>query len=339
MKAVFFNMLLIVNGLMLANCTDSQVESLISGEAQGTTYHIKFVLNKDEPKSLADIQHQITTTLADIDTKLSNYRDDSEISLLNQKETTDWLKASPEIIELLQISKTVYAKSGGCFDLTIKPLFDLWGFSKHQPKIPRQTDIDALKPHIGMELLDIDTKTQRIRKRDPYVKIDLASIAQGYSVGSVAKDLESLNIQNYMVEIGGEMMIKGRKANGQPWRIGIESPTPSNRTLYKAITLNKTNAKAVMTAGTYRNFFETEGKSYSHILNPKTGWPVDHQLRSVTVIHDDPSWADAWDTALLCMGEKPAIKTVELEKLNVFLVYEVKKEFKEYLSPTFNDSL
>lgn len=325
--------------LALSGCTQSPSEALLSGESQGTTYHIKFALNKGKSTKIEDVQQLISSTLAQIDAKLSNYRDDSEISIINRTETSEWISASKEIIELLVVSQTVYEKSQGCFDLTIKPLFDLWGFSQHDPKIPKQSEIDALLPHIGMSLLEVDANNQRLRKKDSKLKIDLAGIAQGYSVGQVAKQLEGLGIENYMVEIGGEMMVKGRKADGQAWRIGIEAPTPSSRTLNKVITLNKPQAKAVMTAGTYRNFFDDNGKTYSHILNPKTGWPISHHLHSVTVIHDDPTWADAWDTALLCVGEENAIKIAEQEKLNVFLVYEANNQSAEYASKTFADSL
>ncbi len=339
MPHAYCRLLLLFVWIGLSSCTQPPEETVLSGESQGTTYHIKFVLNKDQSAKVVDIHRQIIADLADIDTKLSNYREDSEISQINNNETSGWINASQEIIDLLVISKVVYEKSEGCFDLTIKPLFDLWGFSKHEPQIPKQADIDSLKPHIGMGLLELDAAQKRLRKKDPKLKIDLAGIAQGYSVGNIAKRLETLGIQNYMVEIGGEMMVKGFKADGKPWRVGIESPNPLNRSLYKAITLNKPKAKAVMTAGTYRNFFDENGQSYSHILNPKTGWPVTHHLRSVTVVHNDPSWADAWDTALLCMGEGAAIKTAEQEKLNVFFVYEVNSNLKEYTSQSFNDSL
>lgn len=336
-KYRFISIFLVALGMH--GCVQPPSETLLFGEAQGTTYHIKFVLNKDKSPKIEDIQQLITTTLDQIDAKLSNYRDDSEISIINRTETSEWISASKEIIGLLAVAKVVHQKSQGCFDLTIKPLFDLWGFSQHDPKIPKQTDIDALLPHIGMMLLEVDADNLRLRKKDSKLKIDLAGIAQGYSVGQVAKQLETLGIDSYMVEIGGEMMVKGRKADGQAWRIGIEAPTPSSRTLRKVITLNKPEAKAVMTAGTYRNFFDENGKTYSHILNPKTGWPIDHHLHSVTVIHSNPAWADAWDTTLLCMGEENAIKISEQEQLNVFLVYEDNKRSTEYASKTFDSSL
>ena len=142
-------------------------------------------------------------------------------------------------------------------------------------------------------------------------------------------------MQNYLAEIGGEMRVKGVKANGEPWRIAIEKPTPLSREIQKVIDIHQKNGSAVMTAGTYRNFFEENGKVYSHIINPQTGRPVTHALLSVTVLHDDPVWADAWDTALLCVGEKEAIELAEREKLKALLIYRENGEFKEYMSPAF----
>lgn len=334
MKKLFSLLLL---SLILLGCRDTPREAEVSGEAQGTTYHIKLVLNR-RLTALEDVRQQITTVLAEIDAKMSNYRDDSEISRLNAQETVDWLPASPEIVGLLAIANNVYQRSEGCYDLTIKPLFDLWGFSGHENRVPGDHEIGALMPHIGMSLLEIDATGHRIRKKDPKLKIDLSSIAQGYSVGMVAQRLDTLGIEHYLVEIGGEMLVKGRKASGDDWRIGVETPTSGTRGLQKIIDIKETKGTAIMTAGTYRNFFEDQGQNYSHILSPKTGRPVNHHLRSVTVVHDDPTWADAWDTALLSVGESKAMQIAEAENLKVLLVYENDKKLLEYTSKAFEVS-
>jgi len=328
----WFTVLLVI--FALPGCQELPGELEVSGEAQGTTYHIKLVMDS-KSTSLEQIQGQVTATLAGIDSKLSNYRNDSEISLINQQENTDWLTVSQEIADLLVIAHMVYERSNGCYDLTVKPLFDLWGFSRHENRVPAQDEINALLPHLGMPLLEVDTINQRIRKKDPKLKIDLSSIAQGYSVGRVARRLEEMGIKSYMVEIGGEMMVKGRKSNGNNWRVGIETPTPFIRKLHKVIDVKEYDGTAIMTAGTYRNFFEENGQAYSHILNPKTGRPVTHHLHSVTVLHDDPTWADAWDTALLCVGEQEAARIAEAEKLKVFLIYDDDNKLKEYISKAF----
>ncbi|MEQ1544539.1 FAD:protein FMN transferase [Methyloglobulus sp.] len=335
MKINRLTLLLVI--FALSGCQEIPRESDVSGEAQGTTYHIKLVLD-GKSTSLKEIRGQVSATLDGIDSKLSNYRNDSEISLINQQENTNWLTVSQEITELLVIAHTVYERSNGCYDLTVKPLFDLWGFSRHENRIPSQDEINALLPHLGMSLLEVDEVNQRIKKKDPKLKIDLSSIAQGYSVGRVARRLEEMGIKSYMVEIGGEMMVKGRKANGDNWRVGIETPTPFIRKLHKVINVKEHDGMAIMTAGTYRNFFEENGQAYSHILNPKTGRPVTHHLHSVTVMHDDPTWADAWDTALLCVGEKEAARIAEAEKLKVLLIYDKDKKLKEHMSKAFTAS-
>jgi thiamine biosynthesis lipoprotein len=279
-----------------------------------------------------ELRKGVEETFADIDSKLSNYREDSEISRLNREKSTAWLPVSKEIAEIVAISKTVHARSGGCLDLTIKPLFDLWGFSRHETKVPAQADIDRVLTHVGMDKVLVDQEGSRIRKTDPELGIDLSAVAQGYTVGAVARLLESKGIQNYMAEVGGEMNVKGRKANGDEWRIAIEKPTPFTREVQKVISIHQLNGEAVMTSGTYRNFFEEQGKVYSHIINPKTGKPVDHNLLSVTVLHDDPTWADAWDTALLCQGEEAGYQTAEANKLRALFIYHEGKALKERLS-------
>ena len=318
--------------LLIVACQGGGEETELAGDAQGTTYHIKMALNG------LDVNHEelrkaVGDTFADIDIKLSNYRDDSEISTLNRQKSSEWLPISKEIADLLVIAKSVNADSRGCLDLTIKPLFDLWGFSKHEMKVPTQADIDKTLSHVGMDKLEVDPERLRLLKKDPEVGIDLSSIAQGYSVGAIAKLLEARGIHHYMVEIGGEMKVKGRKANGSEWRIAIEKPTPIAREVQKIISIHQENGEAVMTSGTYRNFFEENGKLYSHIINPKTGKPVDHNLLSVTVLHDDPTWADAWDTALLCLGEREGYQVAAEQKLRALLIYHEGKELKELYSP------
>lgn len=318
----------------LFGCQKSTDESELSGEAQGTTYHIKLVLD-GASTSLEQARREVSTTLAEIDAQMSNYREDSEISRINRQERSDWLPVSREIAKLLVIAQTVYERSGGCYDLTVKSLFDLWGFSGRENRVPSQNEIDALLPHVGMSLLEVDAVNNRIRKKDPKLKIDLSSIAQGYSVGVVAQRLEALGIENYLVEIGGEMVVKGRKANGNDWRVAVQTPTPLTREIEKIIDVREQQGTAIMTAGTYQHFFEENGQTYSHILNPKAGRPVTHHLRSVTVMHDDPAWADAWDTALLCMGEQEAARVAEAEQLKALLVYEDDGKLTEHMSKAF----
>ena len=326
--------LLITTNWGLTACTPAPEESEIAGEIQGTTYHIKFVADAVSSNP-APLRHQIEQRFAEIDQRLSNYRDDSEISQFNALRTTNWVTVSPEIIGLIDISKQVSAKTNGCFDLTVKPLFDLWGFTKHEGRVPSDREIDQALSHVGMSKVEIDVANSRVRKRDPELRIDLSSIAQGYSVAEIARMLEARGIRDYLVEIGGELRVKGRKANGRPWRIAIEKPTPFERKVQKVLEIYEQNGTAVMTAGTYRNFFEQGGRIYSHILDPRTGRPVTHHLLSVTILHDDATWADAWDTALLCVGETEASSLAEREGLKALLIYQQGSELREAMSSNF----
>lgn len=319
--------------LLLAGCPLQPEPVEIAGEVQGTTYHIKLVIPQDPPLQPEDLRQVIEQRFGEIDAALSNYRQDSEISRLNQQKTSDWLAISSEIAELIGIARQVHRRSEGCYDLTVKPLFDLWGFSRHQGKVPEQATIDRVLPHLGLDKVEVDPAGPRLRKRDPELAIDLSSIAQGYSVGSVAKLLEDRNVRDYMVEIGGEMKVKGHKPNGEPWRIAVEKPTPFTREVLKILAIRQEGGIAVMTSGTYRNFFEESGRSYSHILDPKTGRPVEHHLLSVTVMHEDPTWADAWSTALLCLGEDRGYRLAEAEGLRALFVYADGTDLRERMTP------
>lgn len=251
----------------------------------------------------------------------------SETELTGSIQGTTYLVQSERPVDIEQLRKLV--------EETVKPIFDLWGFSKHENRVPTQEEINNVLLHVGMPRVEIDRANSRIRKLDPEVKIDLSSIAQGYTVTATANLLENQGIQNYLVEIGGEMKVKGHNAKGNSWRVAIEKPSPFSREVQRILDIHQMNGAAIMTAGTYRNFFEEKGHTYSHILNPKTGSPVTHHLLSVTVLHDDPTWADAWDTALLCVGETEAAKIAEAEHLKVLLIYQEGQVLKEHMSNAF----
>lgn len=319
--------------LTFAGC-EQATETQLSGAIQGTTYHLKMVIDK-AATTPEQVKADVEAVFARVDEKLSNWREDSEISRINRQQTTDWIPVSLEIVRLATIAKDVHRRSGGCYDLTVKPLFDLWGFSRHENRVPEQGEIDRALVHVGMDKLEVDAENGRIRKQDPELTIDLSSIAQGYTVSAVADRLESRGIRDYLAEIGGEMKVKGHKANGAPWRVAIEKPTPLAREVQRILDIHQENGAAVMTSGTYRNFFESGGQSYSHIIDPKTGRPVAHRLLSVTVLHDDPTLADAWSTALLCVGEVEGARIAEAEGLKALFIYRDGEELKERMSSRF----
>jgi thiamine biosynthesis lipoprotein len=317
--------------LSLTGCGNAPGELELEGLAQGTSYHIKFVPAENTDANA--LHREIDAVLAKIDVQLSNYRDDSEASRFNQQQSTDWVTVSPALPELVAIAQVVHGKSRGCYDLTVKPLLEAWGFFKHEERMPSDEEIIAAKAKIGLDKIEADSKGGRLRKKDGAVQIDFSSIGQGYSIGQVANLLESRGITSYLLEIGGEMKVRGKKADGTHWRVAIEKPVPGRHEMQRIIEVPTDRAMAIMTSGSYRNFFESDGQIYSHIISPSTGRPVAHHLLSVSVLHDDPTWADAWSTALLCLGEKEGPQVAAAEGLKAFFIYGENGALKEITSP------
>ena len=324
---------LIVLPLFFTACSGPH-EAVLEGQAQGTTWQVKLVTEGGDMK-VDEIRQDIEAAFQLIDRQLSNWREDSEISQFNRLKDTEWHPVAGAIVELVQVGKTIHALSDGCYDLTVKPLFSLWGFAQHHLTIPDASAIKNAMTHIGMDKLDIDVEGHRLRKQDPALEITVDSIAQGYTVAVISRLIESRGFTQYLVEVGGEMRVRGRKGDGSPWRVAIEKPSPMTREVQRVLDLHEEKGIAIMTSGTYRNFFEESGTRYSHIIDPRTGQPVTHHLLSTTVIHDDPTLADAWSTALLCVGEKEAQRISEAEGLQSLIIFEDQHKLIEVMSSRF----
>jgi thiamine biosynthesis lipoprotein len=324
-------------GLLLAACGDATTQSRateFSGATQGTTYHIQIV---DPPPTLkmATVNNAIEAELDDIDRHLSTYRPDSEISLFNRSRSTDWLPASPGLVQVLTEAQQISKLTHGAYDVTVGPLVDLWGFGPQggDERIPSQEEIAAAQARIGYTHLDIRPTPPAIRKDLPALSIDLASIAQGYSVDQVAQRLDELGIANYLVEIGGELRGKGLNQRGGHWRIGIERPTPGERAVY---TIIRIAAVGVSTSGDYRDYFERDGQRYSHTINPQTGRPVSHRLASVTVVSDNTMRADALSTALMVLGPEAGYQLAEQAGLAAYFIIKTDDGFTDRATTAFN---
>ncbi|MDO9106207.1 MAG: FAD:protein FMN transferase [Methylovulum sp.] len=315
--------------LALSGCEKLPEVQKFGGEAQGTTYHVSFW-----SAQLADtltVKKTVDDELARLDQLLSNYRPDSAIEQLNKTLSSEPLTVNEEIIALVEQARLVSQATNGCYDLTIKPLFDLWGFKNDKLSIPDQTTLAAALKEVGFAQIEVLDATH-LRKLNPELKIDLSSIAQGYSVGRIATLLERQGIEHYLVEIGGELQTRGSKPDGESWRIALEKPLSGERTMNKIIAIGQTEPLAVMTAGTYRHFFDADGKRYSHILDAKTGRPIEHHTVSVTVLGADPTQADAWDTALLCLGRQAGIEAANKAGIAALFIEQQGEVFNEYSS-------
>jgi thiamine biosynthesis lipoprotein len=287
----------------LTSCTPSPSLQRFAGLTQGTSYHITFWKNGIDVHSL---KSQVDQELARLDLILSNYRPDSIIEQFNAQQNTEPFEVGEELVRLVQQARFVSDATSGCYDITSKPLFALWGFNTETPTKPSDAAISQLLTRIGYQNLEV-VDPHHLRKKNPQLEIDIASIAQGYSVSRISQLLEQQGIDNYLVEIGGELQTRGHKPGGQPWRVAIERPLPGATKLHKILTIKRTMPLAVMTSGTYRHYFDQAGKRYSHILDARTGQPVLHNTVSVTLLHDDATIADAWSTALLCLGAKQGL--------------------------------
>jgi thiamine biosynthesis lipoprotein len=281
--------------------------AVLRGATMGTTYQIKFVA---PPKSLniKRLHAEVDGALAEIDRQMSTYRPDSELSQFNRQLAGEWFKVSAATAEVVAAAREISRKTDGALDVTVGPLVRLWHFgppddpgadAKRESKPPAGDVLADARKRIGYKNLEVHRDPPALRKRIDGLEVDLSSIAPGYAIDRLAQLLDERGIDDFMVEIGGEVRAAGRRPDEKAWRVAIERPTAGGRQMHSAISLE--NA-AIATAGDYRKFFEYDGRRYSHILDPASGRPIEHSLASVTVVADTCMAADGWDTPLLVLG-------------------------------------
>ena len=272
----------------------------------GTTYHIKIVAGYF--KSLGGLKKKIAQRLEAINQSMSIYIPHSEINRFNAlKATPQRFDPSEDFRNVMRIARKIYLLTDGAWDGTVKPLVDLWGFGtrKRKDRVPTWAEIRPLLNQIGFHHIEIDASGYLI-KRKKEVTLDLGSIAKGYAVDQIAALIRRNRIQDFMVEIGGETYAAGHRSDGQLWRVGINKPvkTAAFDTIYKVLHLKN---KALATSGDYRNFFEINAKRYSHILDPRTGYPVSNGVVSVSIVSASCTFADGLATAVMVMGPQKGI--------------------------------
>lgn len=325
---------------LISGCSQPPQLEKLEGFAQGTTYHISWWSEDDVPA--ADVKKVFDKTLAQIDKELSTYRDDSYISKFNNSHSTDWQPASPDFIQLIDIAKDIDSKTQGCYDPTIGPLFSLWGFQDDVLNVPTETQIQVVKNDLGMDKIEVDKEHLRIRKTLPTIQLNFSSMGEGYTIGKLSAILEEKGVKNYLVEFGGDMKIRGHKPGGEKWRIAIEKPRMNqdqqDRTPYQILTIQDENGVTLDTSGTYRHHLDANGKEYSHILDPRRGAPVTHNLISASVFGTDSRVSDAWATAMLCMGQKEGMQVAQKEGLSVFFIQNEEGKLVNSQSQHLKDS-
>jgi FAD:protein FMN transferase len=288
-----------------------------NGLTMGSTYSVKYVA---APELALDYQPQVDSILEDFNKSLSTYRPDSEISAFNNGHAVKF--QLPYFYPVLQRSKEIYELSGGAFDPTVGPLVNAWGFGTgKERKAPPQSRIDSLKQLVGFnEHIEFDQES--VRKRSEGVYIDFNSIAPGYAADVIGTFLESKGIRDYMVDIGGEFIARGRNERGEFWAIGINNPefeAKGGEVLEAIIPLKN---RGLATSGNYRNFYEQDGKKYAHTIDPLTGQPVQHSLLSATILAKDGITADAMATVSMVVGMDKALEIIKSQPdMDAFFVY------------------
>lgn len=319
----------------LTACSQPDQIQRISGPAQGSTFTVSFWSEHELDKS--SLETQLKDELDRIDLLMSNYRPDSVIEAFNAQQSQNPVEVGDELVQMVEIARQVSAYSEGCYDLTVKPYFELWGFRGDKLTKPSAEQIQALKQTIGLDKLK-STETS-LTKLNPALRVDVSSIAQGYTVGQLAKILDKAGIQNYLVEVGGELVSKGKKPEAKAWRVAIEKPLPDSQKLQKIISVQQDEPLSIMTSGTYRHFYDQDGVRYSHVLDARTGTPVTHATVSTTILIPDPTWGDAWSTAFLCMGSEQGLKVADELKLPVLFIDQQGADFIEKPSKALTEAL
>jgi len=301
---------------LICACGGNQKPQYIGceGFAQGTTWHITYKAMKGE-----NLKPQFDSILKAFDYSISTYNKESLLTKINDNQDVE---VDDIIRTVFEESKWLWEVSDGMFDPTCRPIVNAWGFAKHKElRKPEQSELDSILQFVGMDKIDI--KDKKIVKSDERMSLNFNANAQGYSVDLICDYLKDKGYTDYLVEVGGETRAIGVNAKGTPWRIGIDSPidgsTPEDREINTVVPVS---GKALCTSGDYRNFLEVDGVKYSHELNPKTGYPKDDSLLSVSILSEKAIDGDGLATAVMVLGLEKGRKLVDsLPNVEALFIY------------------
>ncbi len=332
---IFLTVLLILPILFSSGCS-IQKEVMFSGKTMGTTYHITVITGYF--KRLSGLKEKIDGRLEEINQSMSTYRKDSEISRFNAwRQIGQEFPVSEDFYRVMSVAQNIYELTGGAWDGTIKPLVELWGFgsSNQKQRIPSKAEIQAVLPDIGFNHIEIGAGRFLVKK-NAAATLDLASIAKGYAVDQIAALIQTEGVDNFLVEIGGEVFASGLRKDGQQWRLGINMPrqnAPFDQ-VYKVVNLS---GKGFATSGDYRIFFEKDGKRFSHILDPKNGYPIANRVVSVSILAGTCTLADGLATAIMVLGADKGLALVnQLVGIEcLIVVQDLDGALKDYVSTGF----
>lgn len=327
---VAFLLLLTIGTVLIIRQQHTMPYQHNEGFVFGTVYHITYQSDKD-------MQADIVAELKKVDNALSTFNSTSVISLVNQNKP---VKLDKMFTDVFTLSQKISVDTEGAFDITVAPLVNLWGFGFKQGVPPSRHAVDSIRTTVGYDKVSL--KAGRIVKDNPRTMLDCSAIAKGYGVDVVANYLRRQGVQNFIVEIGGEIVSRGLSEKRLPWKIGVTKPVDDSLQLNQQIqTVLNVKDKAMATSGNYRNFYYKNGRKYAHTIDPKTGYPVQHTILSATVLADNCATADAYATSIMVMGLDKAKKLLERHpELMAYIIYSGKDGSNQvWYSPTMKEKI
>lgn len=280
--------------IVLCGCQPSESQS-IGGKTMGTTWSLR------SEHAAKETRQMIQDHLDQREAVLSHWRKDSAVCRFNDSRSTDWQPVPRELIQIVELARDIASKTDGVLDITLAPLIDLWGFGAtgQSKSIPTEAQITEAKTRCGWQHLQTRFDPPALKKELPDLRINVASVTEGFVIDELITLLKQHRLSDFLLEVGGEVAAIGHAPDGEPWRVGIQTPeaTPDDA-LHNLALIDL----CIATSGNYRHRFEKDGQSYSHLIDPRTGHPIEHSLTSVSVIHKSSALADGYATALMILG-------------------------------------
>lgn len=345
MDMTFFRAALLGACVLFSGCdsattpaTPASTATVLDGKTMGTFWRVS-VIGVDEAKAQA-LRAKVQAQLDADDRLLSTWKNDSALMRFNHATDTRPWPVSEAIADIVTLSLRIGAKTHGAMDITVGPLVNLWGFGPDKQPVatPDAQAIAAAKARTGLQHLQVINQSGRqfLQKDIPDLFVDLSTVGEGYAADHLARLMEQEGISRYLVSVGGALVSRGMNGEGKPWRVAIQKPTDQENAVQAIVDIN---GHGISTSGSYRNYYELDGKRISHVIDPQTGQPITHKLVSVTVIAPTALEADGWDTGLMVLGPEKAQQVVREQGLAVYMIVKEGEGFKTWMSPQFRTFL
>ncbi|HHS9510788.1 TPA: FAD:protein FMN transferase ApbE [Klebsiella quasipneumoniae subsp. quasipneumoniae] len=345
MDMTFFRAALLGACVLFSGCdsattpaTPASTATVLDGKTMGTFWRVS-VIGVDEAKAQA-LRAKVQAQLDADDRLLSTWNNDSALMRFNHAADTRPWPVSEAMADIVTLSLRIGAKTDGAMDITVGPLVNLWGFGPDKQPVatPDAQAIAAAKARTGLQHLQVINQSGRqfLQKDIPDLFVDLSTVGEGYAADHLARLMEQEGISRYLVSVGGALVSRGMNGEGKPWRVAIQKPTDRENAVQAIVDIN---GHGISTSGSYRNYYELDGKRISHVIDPQTGQPITHKLVSVTVIAPTALEADGWDTGLMVLGPEKAQQVVREQGLAVYMIVKEGEGFKTWMSPQFRTFL